>query len=145
MLQYMYHIGGNHFLNLQQKKAPLIILEEMYLSENGSRYILLLLLRSNPSRQHSEVLYRWGGGKEKREDRKTRKSRSKEKIVGFSPSSLLPGRKLEAVTHGGNYRDRPTDLEDNPGSRCRKARPRAHSRYIHVKQEKQLNPHSPQP
>ena len=41
------------------------------------------------------------GGQEKRKDRKTRKSRSEEKVVGFSSASLFPARKHEAVTLGG--------------------------------------------
>ena len=70
---------------------------------------VLLLLRSNPSRQHSKVLYRWEG-QEKRKDRKIQKSRSKEK-VGFSSASLFPpsnGRqspKVEPFKQG----DRPPD------------------------------------
>ena len=55
-----------------------------------------LLLRSNPSRQHSKVLYHLGG-QEKRKDRK----RSEEKVFGFSSASLFPTRKQEAVTQGG--------------------------------------------
>ena len=38
------------------------------------------------------------GGREKRKERKSQKSRSGEKVVGFSLVSLLPARKLEAVT-----------------------------------------------
>ena len=34
-------------------------------------------------------------------DKKPRKSRSKEKVMGFSSASLLPARKGEAVTQGG--------------------------------------------
>ena len=40
------------------------------------------------------------GGQEKRKD-KTQKSRSEEKVVGFSSASLFPTRKWEAVTQGG--------------------------------------------
>ena len=47
---------------------------------------------SNPSRQHSKVLYH-RKGLEKRKDRKTRKSRSKEKVVSFSSAFLFPARK----------------------------------------------------
>ena len=46
----------------------------------------ILLLKSNTSSQHSKILYCWGG-QEKRKDRKSRKSRSEEKVVGFSSSS----------------------------------------------------------
>ena len=41
------------------------------------------------------------GVQEKRKDRKTRRSRSEEKVVGFSSASLFPARKLEPVTQGG--------------------------------------------
>ena len=40
-------------------------------------------------------------GEEKRNDRKSRKSRSEEKAVGFSSASVFPARKWEAVTQGG--------------------------------------------
>ena len=46
-------------------------------------------------------------GQEKRKDRKTQKSRSEGKVVGFSSASLFPARKWEAViqceTRGDNY------------------------------------------
>ena len=41
------------------------------------------------------------GGQEKKKDRKTRKGRSEEKVVGFSSASLFPTRKWESVTQGG--------------------------------------------
>ena len=34
---------------------------------------------------------------------KTRKSRTKEKVLGFSSATLFPGRKLETVTRGIDY------------------------------------------
>ena len=40
-------------------------------------------------------------GQEKRKGRKTWKSRSEEKVVGFSSAALFPARKWESVTHGG--------------------------------------------
>ena len=40
-------------------------------------------------------------GQKKRKDKKTWKSRSKEKLVGFSSTSLFPTRKQETVTQGG--------------------------------------------
>ena len=74
--------------------------------------LLLLLLRSNPSRQHSKVL----GGKEKWKDRKTQKSRSEEKVVDFCSASTFPTKKWEAVTQGG-------DMEKIPGSKyCQRLR-----------------------
>ena len=55
--------------------------------------------------------------REKRKDRKTRrKSRSEEKVLGFSSSSLFPARIREPVTQGRNHRDRPPDAVDDPGS-----------------------------
>ena len=41
------------------------------------------------------------GGQEKRKDRKTRKSKSEEKVVSFSSAYLFPARKYEVVTQGG--------------------------------------------
>ena len=41
------------------------------------------------------------GDQEKRKDRKTQKSKSEEKVVGFSSASLFPARKREAVTQDG--------------------------------------------
>ena len=55
---------------------------------------------SSPCKQHSKVLYRWGG-QEKKKDSKTRKSRREEKVVVFSSASLFPVGKREAVTQGG--------------------------------------------
>ena len=40
-------------------------------------------------------------GQKQRKDRKTWKSRSEEKVVGFSSASLFPARKQEAVIRGG--------------------------------------------
>ena len=60
---------------------------------------ILLLLRSNPGGHHLKVLYRQGG-QEKRKERKIWKSRSEEKVVGFSSPSLFSARKEEAVTQG---------------------------------------------
>ena len=41
------------------------------------------------------------GSQEKRKDRKTQKSTSEEKVVGFSSASLFLTRKWEVVTQGG--------------------------------------------
>ena len=41
------------------------------------------------------------GCQEKRKDRKSEKSWSEEKVVGFSSASLFPARKQETVTQGG--------------------------------------------
>ena len=55
-------------------------------------YILLLLLLSNP--QQAAVTGTISLGVQgKRKDRKMRKSRSKEKLFGFSSASLFPPRK----------------------------------------------------
>ena len=50
------------------------------------------------------------------EDRKTWKSRSGEKVVNFSSTSLFHARKRKAVIQGGNDGDRPPDVEENPGT-----------------------------
>ena len=44
------------------------------------------------------------GSQEKRKDRKTRKSRSEEKVLGFSSASVFPARKRDAVTEGGTLK-----------------------------------------
>ena len=61
---------------------------------------LLLLLRNNFSREHPKVLYQYGG-QEKSKNKKTRKSKSEEKVVGRISASLSPARKREAVTQCG--------------------------------------------
>ena len=69
-------------------------------------------------------------------------------MVDFSSASPFPAK------HSSGWKlkaDRPPDAEDEPGTRYRQilgevARPQAHSRYIHVKQElKQLNIDYPNP
>ena len=70
----------------------------------------------------------WEGEEERQ------KSRSEEKVMGFSSASLFPARKWEAVTMV-----EATCVEGNLGSGYRQkvrrqARIRPHSRYIHVKQ-----------
>ena len=42
------------------------------------------------------------GGQKKRKARKTRKSMSEEKVVGFSSASLFPARKRDVITQGGD-------------------------------------------
>ena len=54
-------------------------------------------------------------GQEKRRDKKSRKSRSEEKVVSFSSASIFPSRKWEANFRGGPTGDRPPYAEDNPG------------------------------
>ena len=56
----------------------------------------LLLLLSNASRLQSRIYIAGKEGEEGRQ--KTRKSRSEEKLVGFSSVSLFLKRKREAVT-----------------------------------------------
>ena len=56
------------------------------------------------------------GSQEKRKDRKTQKSKSEEKVVGFSSASLFPAKNREAVTPGGTGDDRSPNAEENPGS-----------------------------
>ena len=48
-----------------------------------------------------------GGGSLRNEE--MRKSRSEEKMLGYSSSSLFPARKREAVTQGGTS-ERPPDM-----------------------------------
>ena len=96
---------------------------------------IYILLRINSSRQHSKVLYRRGV---KRKDRKIRKSRSEEKVVGFTSTSLFPARKWEAVTQG-ETRDVDHPIRRRTQGYCQRlggqARQPAHSRYFHIKQE----------
>ena len=54
----------------------------------------------NPSRQHSNVLYRWESEVRRRKLRKNR-SGKREKVVGFNSGSLLAAWKREAVTQAG--------------------------------------------
>ena len=61
---------------------------------------MLLLLRSNPSSQHSKALYHWEVRKRGKTG-KHGKSRSEERVLGFSLTSLFPTRKRKAVTQGG--------------------------------------------
>ena len=61
----------------------------------------LLLLRSNPSRQQSKVLYHWVV--RRRGKTGEYKNRSEEKVVGFSLASLFPalnGRQSPRVEPG---------------------------------------------
>ena len=95
----------------------------------GKKASGVLLLRSNPSRQHSKVLYRWGSGEEERmENTENVGVKRKFNVLAQAPYSLQGnGRQLTRV-EPFNQRDRP---EENPGQ----ARPRAHSKLIQVKQE----------
>ena len=61
---------------------------------------LLLLLKSKPQQAAFKGTISWGV-QEKRKERKTQKSRSEEKVVGFSSASLFPTRKWKPVTQGG--------------------------------------------
>ena len=45
-----------------------------------------------------------GGVYKMRKDRKRRKSRSEEKVVGFSSTALFPARKLVAVNQSGTMK-----------------------------------------
>ena len=64
-------------------------------------YNILFLLKSNPNSQHSKAICCWGI--RRRRKRKALKSRSEEKVLGFSSASLFPISiwKWEAVTQGG--------------------------------------------
>ena len=77
------------------------------------------------------------GGQEKREDRKTGKNRSEEKVVGVTSASLFAAKEREAVSQGGIMG---IDAEEEPGSRYRQrlegqARPQVYFRYTKLKQE----------
>ena len=61
----------------------------------------------------------------RRKEKGKLKSKSEEKVVGFSSVSLFPARTWEEVTKGGNHGDRIPLAEDNPG-------------HIHVKQEQRM-------
>ena len=56
-----------------------------------------MLLRSKPQQAASKGSISLGG-QEKRKGKKTRKSRSEEKVAGFISVSLFPARKREGVT-----------------------------------------------
>ena len=68
----------------------------MYFKSNK----LYILLGSNPIEAALKGIISLGG-LEKRKDRKKLKSRSEEKVVGFSSASLFSTRKREVVTLGG--------------------------------------------
>ena len=63
--------------------------------------IIIIICKGVTPAGSTQTYYIAGGGQEKRKDRKTRKSRSEEKMVGFISASLFPTRKWEAVTQGG--------------------------------------------
>ena len=63
-------------------------------------------------------MYYIAGGEEKRKDRKVSKSRSEDKVVGFSSASLFPVRKWEAVTRGETME--PRDLASSKVGRTSK-------------------------
>ena len=88
-------------LHVQPRTEPFHPVKISYLAFSTKHYILLLL-RSDPNRQHSKVLYHWGV-QENRKDRKRRKSRSEEKLLGFSSASYYPqgnGRQSPRVEPG---------------------------------------------
>ena len=64
-----------------------------------------MLLRSNPQQAALQGAISLGG-QEKRKDSKTRKSRSEEKVTGFSSAFLFLARKRESVTQGGTMEPR---------------------------------------
>ena len=99
--------------------------------------IIYLLLMSKPSRQHSKLSL---GGQEKRKERKLRKSRSEEKMVGYSSASPQENGRQSPRVEPFNQGDRPPDAEENPGSPYNQrlggqTRPGTRSKYINVKQE----------
>ena len=114
----MYHVGGNLLLNLTQM-APLIIRKKMglnllrnWLRSNSNMYMRFFKMMLCCSCLCVVFLSVWNtviikeaalkgtislGDQDKRENMK---SRSEEKVVGFSSSSLFPARKRNAVTQG---------------------------------------------
>ena len=87
-------------------------------------------------------------GVQKRKDRRVGMKR-KWWVLAQPPYSLQGNGRQSPKVEPFKHEDRPLYAEENPGSRCRqrlgrKARARAHSRYIHVKQEnherRPLNP-----
>ena len=88
-------------------------LRKVFSSDLGKLKAFQYVLLSNPSRQHSEALNHWGA---RRRGKKGKHRNIAKKVVSFSSVSLFPSRKWEAVTKGGNYKDRPPDAEDNQGS-----------------------------
>ena len=65
---------------------------------------------------------------------KTPKSRSEEKVVGFSSVSLFPQRRREAVTRVElwNQGERPLDAEKNLGSRSKARRTSKTAGAFHI-------------
>ena len=63
--------------------------------------LILLLLRSNPSKQYSKKVLNHWGVRRRGKTGKHGKNRSEEKVVGFSLASLFPTRKWEPVIQGG--------------------------------------------
>ena len=122
--------------------SPLLLIPQQYstfelcllgLLLNNNKYVLLLL-RINPGRQHSKGLYRWGS--RERKDTKEWRSRSEEKVVGFSSASLFYAGKREAVTQGGTREiDHWTRRRTQGHGTVKCWEDKTHSRYIHVKQE----------
>ena len=64
-------------------------------------YIIIIIIKEQPQQAALKSTISLGV-QEKRKDRKTQKSRSEEKVVGFSSASLFPARKREAVAQGGS-------------------------------------------
>ena len=68
----------------------------------------------------------------KRKDRKIQKSRSEEKVVGFSSTSLFHTRKQEAVTQGGTTRiDHPMRRRNPVSSKAGRKSETANAFLIH--------------
>ena len=79
--------------------------------------LLLLLLLCNPSRQHSEVLYRWGI---RRRGKIGKHGKVEVKKKWWAPAQPPYSSQGNGGSHqSGNHRDRPADAENNPGSRYR--------------------------
>ena len=103
--------------------------------------MILLLLKSSPSREHSKVLYCLGVRKRGKTGNH-RKVRVKRKwwVLAQPPYSLQGNRRQSPRVEPSKQGVTPPDVEENPGSWYHQrlggqTGPRAHSRYIHIKQE----------
>ena len=122
-------------------RPPLIFTDKMIESSISELYKvcfhylvkIILLLRSNPSRQHSKHYIAWQLREEERQ--KHRKVEVKRKwLVSAQPPYHKEMRQSPGWKPMG---DRSTYVEDNPGSQYRQrlgeqVEPQVHSRYIHI-------------
>ena len=65
----------------------------------------MLLLKSNPSRKHSKVLYCWGFGK---------RGKKNPRSGGFKIGLSIPRKDVGGSYSGWSQRNRPSDAEEKP-------------------------------